>query len=306
MKLSSFSCLAALACVLCAGCSSVTEGTIQPLTIRTPGANNAECSVSTGTIKYTYNPPMTRNITKSNETMMVDCLAPGNRHKVVYVKPIIASSTFLNLGNGLAPGVAVDYASKAMYNYPDVVDVDFTYTKTLPFPLPAQNLEDIRQPEDYDLEEFSPGLPRLNSDRYVTVPEIRRREVPSDFDLQGFAGQEGDPVAAPVPHDFSADGSDSGANTGSAPASTVRVIGTINEGVSVPVPPAPGQNTNPSGASMNAGNKTSAPVQPHASDTAKEESSSKSSESAADETSPVAPVTPGSGHLPALVPSKNP
>ena len=44
--------------------------------------------------------------------------------------------------------------------------------------LPAQNQSDIKQPEEYDLEEFSPGLPRLNSDRYAPMTEVRKRERP--------------------------------------------------------------------------------------------------------------------------------
>jgi hypothetical protein len=224
---------------LCSGCAYVTEGSIQDVTVVTPGATNAQCKLSVGSVKYVYEPPMTRSIQKTDETMEVDCWAPGNRHKVVYIKPNISGPTMYNAGTGIVPGMAWDFASKAMYFYPKVVEVDFTQTEIKPFPLPAQNQDDIRQPEDYDLEEFSPGLPRLNSDRFATNPEIRRREVPTDFDLQGFAGQEG--AAQGAAQGATAPGSAAPEAVMARQTSKVRVIGRANEGVSVPTPPSPEQ-----------------------------------------------------------------
>lgn len=203
----------------------------------TPGANNAECKLSVGSVQYIYNPPMTRSIQKSGENMVVDCWAPGNRHKVAHFSPLQSNTTLFNAANGVAPGVAWDVASKSIYHYPQTVEVDFTQTEVKPFPLPAQNQDDIRPPEDYDLEEFSPGLPRLNSDRFATKPEIRRRQAPESFDLQGFAGRGEDDVAAP---DFEGEGA--------ASPPGVRVIGRTNEGISVPAPPSPDEQAAASAA----------------------------------------------------------
>lgn len=232
-----------IAAALCGGCAYVTDGAVQDVTVLTPGANNAECKLSVGSVQYIYAPPMTRSIQKSGENMVVDCWAPGNRHKVVHLKPDVGSSTFYNAPMGMAPGFAWDYASNSIYKYPAVVEVDFTQTQIKPFPLPAQNQPDIRPPEDYDLEEFSPGLPRLNSDRFATKTEVRRRQVPSDFDLQGFAGYEdtqgtsadlGGPVTGPA-----AAGTAAGAESSGSPMR--RVIGRMNEGVAVPTPPSPAE-----------------------------------------------------------------
>ncbi|MCD8497741.1 MAG: hypothetical protein LRZ85_06445 [Alphaproteobacteria bacterium] len=229
-----------LTTILCGGCAYVTDGAVQDITVRTPGANNAECKLSVGSVNYMYQPPMTRSIQKSGEIMEVDCWAPGNRHKVVYIKPGIGTATAFNAPMGMAPGFAWDYTSKAIYKYPEVVDVDFTQTEVKPFPLPAQNQDDIRQPEDYDLEEFSPGLPRLNSDRFATKPEIRQRQIPTSFDLQGF-GSEGE--AGAEGYQFE-DGDFSASGDGEA-AGTTRVIGNVNEGISVPTPPPAGSSSAP-------------------------------------------------------------
>lgn len=216
-------------------CAYVTDGSVQDVTVLTPGANNAECKLSVGGVQYVYNPPMTRSIQKSGENMVVDCWAPGNRHKVGHFSAVQSNTMLFNGPN--VGGMVFDVASNSIHNYPSVVEIDFTQTEVKPFPLPAQNQEDIRPPEDYDLEEFSPGLPRLNSDRFATKPEIRRRQTPESFDLQGFAGREEGGA------DYGFDEDDA-----SASAPGVRVIGRTNEGVAVPTPPSPEQQAAASAA----------------------------------------------------------
>jgi hypothetical protein len=54
----------------------------------------------------------------------------------------------------------------------------------MPEPLPGQNRGDVRQPEDYPLEEFRPGTPRMN-DQYDEDIIFQRRQVdepgPAEF-----------------------------------------------------------------------------------------------------------------------------
>lgn len=222
------------ATLLLGACSYVTDGSVQDVTVLTPGANNAECKLSLGSVQYAYNPPMTRSIQKSEENMVVDCWAPGNRHKVVNIAPNISSSTLYNAGHGVAPGLAWDYASKSMYYFPKTVEVDFTQMEVKPFPLPAQNQDDIRPPEDYDLEEFSPSQPRLNSDRYATKPEIRPRQIPTDFDLQGFATDDEGTGEAAVSSEAV---SDPNFIQSTKQPGVTRVIGKTSGGIAVPTPP---------------------------------------------------------------------
>ena len=167
-----------LAIPLLFGCASVLESGVQDLTIATPGAEDAICYVYVDGFRYRFNTPDTVTIKKNHKDLVVDCLAPGNRRKSVTVKPEVSNLIFANLANGLVPGAAWDIASGAAFKFPGVLEIDFTGIPLIPEALPAHNNPDIRQPESYSLEEFLPGMPRLNSDQYneTTVLERRRRK----------------------------------------------------------------------------------------------------------------------------------
>jgi hypothetical protein len=156
-------------------CAYTLDKQIQDITVVTPGAEDAVCYMYVDGLRYKFFPPQTMNITKSRQDLVVDCLAPQNRRRKVIIEPTLSDHAPLNVVNGVVPGAAWDIASNSMFTYPDVVTVDFTSAQPMPEPLPAQNNPDIRQPEDYDLEEFTSGLPRLNSDRGATKTELIRR-----------------------------------------------------------------------------------------------------------------------------------
>ena len=181
-------------------CSYALDKANQNITFETPGANGAVCYAYVERLKYKVRPPQTINIFKSGENMVIDCLAPGNRRRKVYIEPAIEDSTFANVTTGIIPGAAWDYTSKAMFKYPDVIQINFEGIPVRPEALPSQNSPDIRQPEDYDLEEFSPGSPRLNRDRHNVPVEIKKRETPglqdTGFTDTGFVTES--EMSAPV------------------------------------------------------------------------------------------------------------
>ena len=159
-------------------CAYAVDGSIQDVKFTTPGAINAVCNVYVDGLKYRVKPPQTVTLFKSKEDLVVDCMAPGNRRKVLYIEPQTEPSAGWNAVNA-GVGLPWDYASGALFRYPDVIEVNFTDTPVTDQPLPAQNSPDIRQPEDYTLEEFSPGEPRLNSDKNAPKTELLRRDGPS-------------------------------------------------------------------------------------------------------------------------------
>ena len=176
-------------------CAYALDGGTQDVTFVTPGAHNALCYAWVDDIKYKIRPPTTTNIVKSKNDMRVDCKAPGNRHREVVIASRISNSTNWNVVNGLAPGAAWDAFSGAAYQYPDRVEIDFTNLKTKPQELPAQNAPDILQPEDYMLEEFLPGDPALNSDKFKSptqAPQRREESQSAGYTDEGDAYMTGE------------------------------------------------------------------------------------------------------------------
>lgn len=159
-------------------CSYATDTSIQDVEITAPGARGSVCFMYVDGLKYKVYPPQSITVTKSKEDLVVDCLAPGNRRKKVVIEPEIADSFYGNVGNAFV-GAPWDIASAAMFKYPDTVEVNFEHTPIVPEAVPAQNAPDIKQPEEYPLEEFGPSVPRLNSDLTRPPIELKRRERPT-------------------------------------------------------------------------------------------------------------------------------
>lgn len=174
-----------------AACAYAVDREYQAVTIRTTGASGAVCDVWAANVRYKYYPPQTRNLKNDKEDLVIKCYAPGNRYREVIIQPRISGKTYRNVLNGLAPGVAVDYASGAMFGYPDTIDIDFTHMPYGTMPPPAHNNTDIMDPDNYYLEEFTPGEPRMNSDRFRKEYPLQRRTAPGSSQDEYSAGMTG-------------------------------------------------------------------------------------------------------------------
>lgn len=167
--------LSLLSVTFLCGCAYMVDTANQEITVVTPGAEGAVCYLYVEGLKYRIDPPQSTVITKSKEDLTIDCRAPGNRRREVVIGAEIADNTAWNLTNG-GIGLPWDYISEAMFEYPSTIEVSFKDMPTRPESLPAQNNPDIKQPEEYPLEEFKPGLPRMNSDKNRPPVEIQTRQ----------------------------------------------------------------------------------------------------------------------------------
>lgn len=172
---------ATLACVLLSGCAYTQDQSYQDLTIETPGAANTICHVTIDKLKYVFYPPEKQTVIKHGKPMEVACLAPGNREKTILVEAGIEKSTWNNFiaGGGLL-GVGWDRASNAIFTYPETVYVDFNDVPTTSMPLPHHNNPDIKQPEEYKLEEFLPSAPLMNRDKNRGSTTLQRKGAYDD------------------------------------------------------------------------------------------------------------------------------
>jgi hypothetical protein len=102
-------------------------------------------------------------------------MAPGNRDQTVIIEPKTIDAIMLNIGNALIPGVATDYATGAMFMYPEIVSIDFRGIPPKPMPLPAYHNKDVIPPMQKGLEEFMPSHPSLSSDSEIPKATLRKR-----------------------------------------------------------------------------------------------------------------------------------
>jgi len=178
-----FSIAAVATCLLLSGCAYIQDQSYQKLTIETPGAVNAICHVTIDKLKYVFYPPETQTVIKHGKPMEVACMAPGNRDKTIMVEAGFEDSSVNNIYGPGVFGVAWDRASNAIFKYPETVYVDFNAVPVSNMPLPHHNNPDIKQPEEYVLEEFLPGNPMMNKDKNATQTTLQRKDSYDDFDV---------------------------------------------------------------------------------------------------------------------------
>jgi hypothetical protein len=159
--------------LLLTSCAYALEGSLQEITFETPGAENAICYLNEESVKRTIRPPQAVTVTKSHNDLVVECLAPGNRKQSAVVEPETIDAIMLNVGAGLVPGLATDYATGAMFRYPEIVQIDFRGIRTKPMPMPAYHSSDVPPPMTSGLEEFRPSHPSLSDDS--RIPHVLRR-----------------------------------------------------------------------------------------------------------------------------------
>jgi len=174
--------------VMLGACGYAVESSNQDITFLTPEAMDARCDVFVDKLKYRVFPPQTRNIKKSEKDMIVTCHAPGNRTSEMVIPAKVSTRAIW----GTPAGMAWDYASDSLFAYPDVIAIDFTGKELTANGLPQHNNKDIKQPESYDLEEFLPSDPRLNSDKLRPEQAIKHRGGIDGYDDSSVAGDKGE------------------------------------------------------------------------------------------------------------------
>ena len=180
--------------LLLTACADINQTSYERITVQTPGARDVICYLIVDGIKNRVNPPETVTVTKSDQDMVVDCRAAGNRRQTQVIKPkVMTRYGAADVVTGLFPGLAWDYLSKSIYQYPDLIIVDFTHAQITPEPMPAQNAPDIKQPEEYQLEEILPGTPKMRSDSNKEQFRLIPREKPA-----APADEEAVPVEPPA------------------------------------------------------------------------------------------------------------
>lgn len=197
--------------LLMASCATLIDGQSQNVTILTPGATEAECTLDNG-IRYMVASGETIQIMRNESDIVVECYAAGNRYRKMSIESDGNKWAIGNIATGVVPGVTFDHFAKGLYEYPETITVDFVGVPTLGFELPDYHNKDAPNPYEQPIEYMGPGVPRLESDKSFLKNNVKKRDrtTGNPFALQGEQGTSGDAIT-PMP------GSVSG--TGGGPAS---------------------------------------------------------------------------------------
>lgn len=171
--------------LLLAACGTLISTPTQEVTVNTPGAEESKCTIENG-LRYQLNGGQTIRIMRSENDMIVDCYASGNRHRRMKIDVAGNKWSMLNAANGVIPGLAYDHFAKGLYEYPDVVTIDFTGVPVHGFELPAYHDKTMPNPYEQAIENYGPTRPRLESDRtrtHVIVQKVDPKESVIDPSL---------------------------------------------------------------------------------------------------------------------------
>lgn len=159
------------------GCSTVIEGQQQSISLRTPGAQDAECLFYNKDMRFRLRSGETRVINKSDLKLIGDCRASGNRRVEVVITPEIEKMTIGNVATGVIPGVGYDHLSRGMYIYPEEIVVDFTGIPATAYPLPDYMRPELRNTYQGEIERYGSSTHRMPDEAPVpAIIEKRRGE----------------------------------------------------------------------------------------------------------------------------------
>ncbi|PZQ44252.1 MAG: hypothetical protein DI551_10510 [Micavibrio aeruginosavorus] len=188
--------LALSSAVLLSACGTIAGGQTQEITLATPGAYNAECNLNNG-VAYKMVTGQKTTIMRSHKPLMVDCYAPGNRRKAVMVDTEIHDWAYADVTTGVVPGATFDHFAGGLYEYPEVITVDFVGVPTPGFELPDYHNKDVPNPYEQAIEDYGPNHPRIVSDSQYMPRGVTKRE--QILDSNPFAGARTATPTTPTP-----------------------------------------------------------------------------------------------------------
>lgn len=173
-------------------CSTVISGQTQEMTIETPGTENARCNLENRKFRYTVHPPRTFLLQRTKEPYRLECWAPGNRFIAATIQKTLSETYYLNITNAFLPGLAVDMASEAMFEFPNRVVVDFTGIQPTPMPLPEYQQLILKHPDLHGVEQFRPTVPYMQGDENRVIGPLQKNQRALDAEARAKEGPPAD------------------------------------------------------------------------------------------------------------------
>ncbi len=162
-----------VSCLLLTACATLVDGVGQDVTFEVQGAETSICRVGNKEYAYTVRPPETIRIQRGYDDLKVVCQASGNR-EVAFDLPSKTNGMIAgNIVTAILPGITYDVFSGAAYEYPSVVNVDFSTAQTKPFTTPLYNRNAF--------EDMGPDTPELAGDKAALE---RQRAAQAEYEKQ--------------------------------------------------------------------------------------------------------------------------
>lgn len=147
---------------LLSGCASAVSGATQKVTIVSPGSNATRCVLENG-VRYVAYSGEPIEIMRSEKDLVLDCYGTDNRNRKLVVKSKVNGWTAGDIALAGVP-VVYDHLSKAMYEYPEVITVDFVGLGAHGYELPQYHDKDMPNPYETAIEPYTPSTPKLPQD----------------------------------------------------------------------------------------------------------------------------------------------
>ncbi|MEM8833785.1 MAG: hypothetical protein AAGB32_04510 [Pseudomonadota bacterium] len=182
-------------------CATFADGQVQEVTIRTPGAENARCWLNNGDNLYDAYSGQTILVKRNNSDIVVNCLASGNREKTVRGKWSANEWIWLNVANGVVPGMTYDIFSQAAYEYPKDITVDFTDEPITAYSLPLYSKEELKHNSEYNTGEYM-GPTTIDAPEDNRFSTLLKKDIDlnqSPFEAQAASASE--PAVSPAASD---------------------------------------------------------------------------------------------------------
>lgn len=165
--------------MLLPACGTVISGATQEITLATPGAYNAECTLDNGN-RYLMRTGETRKIMRTYKPLEVDCYATGDRHVAKTIGSGFNDWSVTNVSNGVAPGGTYDALAGGLFEYPDVITIDFIGVAERGFELPEYHNKDNPNPYEQAIEDYGPRTTRIPNDSNYLKRGVVKRDSASD------------------------------------------------------------------------------------------------------------------------------
>lgn len=188
--------------LLLTGCGTVLDRSVQDVTLVTPGAYEASCTLDNGT-RYKMSTGETRTIMKSHHDLVIDCYADGNRRQTRTIPSGWSTgATVANTATGILPGMTYDHFSGGLYEYPSVIVVDFMGHPKTGFETPSYHNKDAPNPYDQAIEDYGPTTPRIENDSVYQKRGVEKRNAAISTnpfgEIETTAGMKTAPSPAPT------------------------------------------------------------------------------------------------------------